>query len=144
MNFEYWTEEEKGVWLFQQCGTCARGRIHRPTSEHIILSHPNNWGKEEVVSLPIQLTFLGTSYSTWTWHSSVQRDIPVCHMEYLFTACAHHSICLGYTFPSLRPSVSRFRVSLLFISQFLLVSIIIFLLFYTFILLPTFLLFFYL
>jgi len=54
-------EEEKGVLLIQQCGTRARGRIYRPTSEHIILSHklgkPNNWGKEEVVSLPVELMF---------------------------------------------------------------------------------------
>ena len=39
MNFEYRMKEQKTVCLIQQCGTCARGRVYRHTSVHIILSH---------------------------------------------------------------------------------------------------------
>jgi len=122
-------------------------RIYRPTSVHTILSHklgkPNVRGKEEVVSLPIDLMFLGPSYSTWTWHSSVQQDIPV-FLYVIWNIYLLPARTFGYRFPSLRPSVSRFRVSLLLFRNFCWFPLLLFCCFYTFIVLPTLLLFFYL
>jgi hypothetical protein len=99
------------------------GTVYRPTSVQIILSHKlgkrNIWVKEEVVSLPVELMVfkailqkLNVIFVCAAGYSC----IPLCYQEYLFTACAHRSMCLSFTFPSLRPSVSQFRLSLLLIS----------------------------
>jgi hypothetical protein len=150
-NFEYRTEEEKGVWLFQQFGTCARGRIYWPTSEHIILSHklekPNIWGKEEVVSLPVELRFLGPSYSTWTWHSSAQRDIHaflyVIWNIYLLPARTVQYV-LVIRFLLCVPLFLGFAYHSYLFRNFFWFPLLLFCFSYTFIVLPTFLLFFYL
>jgi len=121
---EFWVlyGRTEGRELIQQCRTRASGRVYRPTSVQIILSHklgkPNIWDKEEVVSLPVKLMFLGPSYRSGTWHSSVQQDTPLsCTLSGIFMYCLRAPLHMSWFYVSFSASLC-FSVSLVTLTYF--------------------------